>query len=211
MRTSYKNKRKTKIIFLILVILSTFICFIYYLDRIIAPTAIVIADAEMRAICLEEINRNILEVYSSKFNYDDIIRIDKDKDGNITFLKADTVKMNAIASEVALKTQENLKNIGEIGIKFPLGYITKNNLLSYFGPKVTIRMEPIGRIETAYSSVFESAGINQTRHKIYIEVTTKVRVIIPTKNNEVEIKSQIPIAETIIVGKIPSTSINFGK
>jgi sporulation protein YunB len=70
-------------------------------------------------------------------------------------------------------------------------------------------MNPIGYIETKYESIFESAGINQTRHKIYVQVYVKLKVIIPTKNDEIEVKGEIPIAETIIVGKIPNTSINL--
>lgn len=169
----------------------------------------VVADAEMRARSSEIINQNIFDVFSKKFDYDEIIRVDKDSDGNITMLKADTVKMSAIASEVALKSQKELAEIGSVGIKFPIGYITKSNIMSYWGPKITAKMEPIGRIETQYSSQFESAGINQTRHKIYIEVYAKVKIIIPLASNEVEVRNEIPIAETVIVGKIPRTAISL--
>ncbi|MBK1809349.1 sporulation protein YunB [Clostridium sp. YIM B02505] len=208
-RTSKYKKLKIIIISCSLVIISTFSCFIYYFDKIITPTVMVVANAEMRSKATEIINQNILEVYSEKFNYDDIIRVDKDKEGNIVMLKADTVKMSAIASEVALKSQKELNSIGSVGIKLPLGYITKSNIMSYWGPKITVKMEPLGRIETKYSSDFETAGINQTRHKIYIEVYTKMKVIIPLEHDEVEVKNQIPIAETVIVGKIPRTSIDL--
>ncbi|GIM28619.1 sporulation protein YunB [Clostridium polyendosporum] len=209
MRINKHKRRKIALLCYIIAILSIFLFLVYYFDKVITPTVMIVADAEVRARSSEIINKNILEVYSKEFNYDEIIRVDKDSDGNITMLKADTVKMSAIASEVALKSQRELAEIGSVGIKLPIGYITKSNIMSYWGPKVTVRMEPIGRIETQYSSMFESAGINQTRHKIYIEVYAKAKVIIPLANNEVEVKNQIPIAETVIVGKIPRTSINL--
>lgn len=183
--------------------------FIYTLNKIITPTVMAVADAEMRAKAMEIINSDILKEYSKQFNYDDIIHFEKDNDGNITMLKADTLKMNKIAADVALNSQQELKKLGSTGIKVPTGYIFQNNILAELGPKVSIKMEPIGYMETRYQSQFESAGINQTRHKIYVQVYAKLRVMIPTKNDEIEVKREVPIAETIIVGKIPDTSINL--
>ncbi|SJU12243.1 sporulation protein YunB [Clostridioides difficile] len=52
---------------------------------------------------------------------------------------------------------------------------------------MAIRVEDVGNINANYESGFESAGINQTRHRIYLNVESKVRVILPFKTNEVEI------------------------
>lgn len=204
-----KRKNKAKIIIIIVVNLMLFNIFIYTLNKIITPTVMAVADAEMRAKAMEIINSDILKEYSKQFNYDDIIHFEKDNDGNITMLKADTLKMNKIAADVALNSQQELKKLGSTGIKVPTGYIFQNNILAELGPKVSIKMEPIGYMETRYQSQFESAGINQTRHKIYVQVYAKLRVMIPTKNDEIEVKREVPIAETIIVGKIPDTSINL--
>jgi len=186
-----------------------FAVFIYIFDKTVMPTVMAVADAEMRAKATEIVNRAIINEYSKQFNYDEIIRVDKDSEGNIVMLKADTLKMNKIACDVALESQKELMKLGEIGIKIPIGYITRNNLLSYYGPRITIKMQPIGLVETKYSSEFESAGINQTRHKIYVKVKTTVRVIIPLKSNDIEVANEIPIAETIIVGKTPNTAIGL--
>jgi sporulation protein YunB len=190
-------------------LLLAFNVFIYILDKIILPTVITIANAEMRAKSMEIIHSVILSEYSQNFNYDDIIRAEKDNLGNITMLKADTLKMNMIASDVAVKSQVQLKKLGTQGIKVPVGYITKNNILAKYGPKVSVNMDPIGYIETKYESIFESAGMNQTRHKIYIQVFARLKIVLPMKSDEIEVKAEIPIAETIIVGKIPDTSINM--
>lgn len=169
-----------------------------------------VAIAEMRSKAMEIIYSSIIHEYSNQFNYDDIIHIEKDGEGNITMLKADTLKMNKIAYDVALDSQKQLKSLGNSGVKVPLGYIFENNLLAQFGPKVTVHMNPVGYIETKYKSEFESAGINQTRHKIYVEVQAKLKIIIPMKNTDIEVVNDVPIAETIIVGKIPNTSVNMG-
>ncbi|MGV8980361.1 sporulation protein YunB [Clostridium sp.] len=204
-----KHKIRNRVLLIITIIMMNFTIFIYIFDRTVMPTVMAVADAEMRAKATEIVNRAIINEYSKQFNYDEIIRVDKDLEGNIVMLKADTLKMNKIACDVALESQKELMKLGEIGIKFPIGYITRNNILSYYGPRITVKMQPIGLVETKYSSEFESAGINQTRHKIYVKVKTTVRVIIPLKSNDIEVANEIPIAETIIVGKTPNTAIGL--
>jgi sporulation protein YunB len=168
-----------------------------------------IANAEMRSKSMEIIYTSILDEYSKQFKYDEVINIEKDSEGNITLLKADTLKMNRIANDVALNSQRALKQLGSYGIKIPIGYIFQNNILASIGPKVSVKMQPIGYIETRYESQFESAGINQTRHKIYVQVYAKLKVIAGLKNDSIEVKGEVPIAETIIIGKVPDTSINM--
>lgn len=200
---------KIKIILTFIFILIAFNFFIYSFDKIAAPTVIAAADAEIRAKSLEIINKAILDEYSKEFNYDDIIHVEKDNEGNIVMLKADTIKMNKIASDVTLNAQKQLTSFGFYGVKIPMGYIFKNNILAYLGPSITVKMQPIGSIETIYESEFESAGINQTRHKIYVKFKTDLRVILPMNNNEIKIENEIPIAETVIVGKTPNTAVQL--
>lgn len=197
------------LIFSLVIIDIAFFAFLYSLDKVIMPNVMTVASAEMRSRALEVINKSIIEEYSKQFDYDQIIKVEKDKEGNVVMFKADTLKMNKIACDVALNSQKELKNIGYVGIKIPMGYIFRNNLLAGFGPKVTVKMQPIGSIETKYLSEFESAGINQTRHKIYVMVKTQMRVVVPFDNRDVEVENEIPIAETIIVGKVPNTAINL--
>lgn len=204
-----KNYIKYSImIFASILIISLFI-FIYAFDSIVMPTVMIVADSEMRAKATEILNTNILKEYSKNFNYDEIIRVEKDNEGNITMLKADTLKLNTIANEVSLNSQKDIKNLGNVGIKIPMGYVFKNNILANIGPSITVKMQPIGNVEIKYSSAFETAGINQTRHKIYVDVNTRIRTIIPLKSSYLEVKTEIPISETIIVGKVPRTAIDL--
>lgn len=189
--------------------LTLFDIFIYKMDKIFTPAAMATADSEIRARATEIINKTIIDEYTKNYNYQDIIAVEKDSDGNIVMMKADTLKMNKIACGVSLDVQKQLINLGYTGVRIPMGYLLQNNILAYFGPSITIKMQPIGYIETKYVSTFESAGINQTRQRIFVQVKTDVRVILPMKSNNITISNEVPIAETIIVGKVPETSINM--
>ena len=160
----------------------------------------------MRGKATEILNKTALTEFSKEFSYDNIIKVQKDKEGNIIMLQADTVAMNKIASTATLNAQRELKRQAKIDINVPLGYLTHNNLLARFGPNVKMRIEPIGYIETKYISSFDSAGINQVRHRIYVNMKTKVRVVLPLYSNDMEVETEIPISETIIVGKVPDNS-----
>ena len=206
-----KLSSKVKFVVIILLLSTSFVTFIYTLDEVIMPRVMVTCDATMRAEITKIMNKTILEEYSKNFNYDEIVNMEKDLDGNITVMTADTLKLSEIATATVLKAQDELDKVNKIDVKVPIGHITKNNLFANYGPTVKVKVQPIGSITTKYLSEFESAGINQTRHKIYLETTTKVKLILPFQSSELEVISQIPIVETIIVGKVPSTAIQLNK
>ncbi|SHI35253.1 sporulation protein YunB [Clostridium cavendishii DSM 21758] len=206
------NKKRKKLIYFtsfVIVLLTLFVWVTYYFDKIITPTVMLVVSTEMRAKAVEIMNKNVLDVYSKNFNYDDLIKIERDKDGNVIMMRADTLKMNSIANEVAIRSQKEITEVGSIGVDMPLGYITKNNLFSHMGPKVKVKMEPVGIVETSYDSSFESAGINQTRHKIYLNFICKINIVMPFAHGDVDIKNITPVAETVIVGRVPNNPFNL--
>lgn len=213
---TYSRKYKkininSKLIALIIIFITIIIFNIgfYYFDKIIEGTLLGRADAEARARTSEIINSVVLEEFSKDFKYDDIITVEKDKEGNIIMIRADTIKMNKIASETAIKAQKSIRESMHFKVKLPLSYIMKSNILSSYGPDIGVKIEPSGFIETKYISNFESTGINQTRHKIYIQVKTNIRIFVPLKSKDSEITNEIPVAETIIVGKVPESMANL--
>ena len=183
----------------------------YAFNRKILPAVMKIAQEKLKREATDIINETALEIYSKDFSYSDIMIVEKDTEGNITMLRADTVKLNYLASKMALACNDKIAELNNLGLEVPLGYMTENLVFHNIGPKVDIKMNQIGSITKNYESIFESAGINQTRHKIYLNIELKLNVVLPLRSEEVEIFCQIPISETIIVGKIPNTAIDLGK
>ena len=204
--------KKSKLPSNLLIVLITIIAFnfiIYIFGERILPIMLNIGEIKIKSEAIRIMNEESVNVYSESFKYDDIIDIEKDTDGNITMIRADTVKQNYLASQVVLKCDERLSELEDLGVKIPVGYLSNNVMFYNMGPKITVKMQQVGNITTSYESEFESAGINQTRHKIYLNLTTTMRVIVPFNSRDVEVTSQIPISDTIIVGKIPETAINM--
>lgn len=202
-----KRKIKSGVILLFIFI---FILFIFYkLDKELKPVMMALCDAEARIIATETINGTIREEFGNKISYDDIMSIKTDKDGNIVMIQANTVELNRIGSDIALSVQNRIQSIGARGVKIPLGLLAKNDLFAYYGPKITFKMQPVGSVVTSYRSEFQAAGINQTRHIVYLDVKSTIQVVIPLARNMVTVTSNIPIAESIIVGKVPNTYANI--
>ena len=89
------------------------------------------------------------------------------------------------------------------------GSFTGLKLLAGRGPYVKIQISSIGNIETNLKSGFTAQGINQTIHRVYLEVKVKVSILTPFKDIKKEITNQVLLMENVIVGHIPETYYNF--
>lgn len=120
---------------------------------------------------------------------------------------ANTMYMNKIASDVALTIQEHLKQIRTTSDRIPLGNALGSQLLAQYGPKIKLTVTPLGMVDVNFGTEFEQSGINQTRHRIFLIVTTDVRVIVPFSTNNIKVTTYVPLAETVIVGRVPKSYI----
>jgi len=177
------------------------------IDEAIRPTILSLSEARLRAIAVKSMNEAVRETVGSGVSYTDLISIQKDDEGNITLVSANAVLMNNLAANTAIAAQEKILNIGEQGIKIPIGTIMGGQLLSGRGPAVIVRVEPVGSVTTDFMTEFEDAGINQTRHKIYLILNATVRILIGNTSQTVEISSQVLISETIIIGDVPQSFV----
>ena len=200
-----KSLKKAKIRFLIIIICTLIIFIFYSINKNLSPTIIAVADSELRARTLDIINTNIQTIYDEEFKDIDLVSVEKDSNDKIVMVKADTVRLNTLATKISLKGQDELEKMGKVGFKIPLGYVSKVSILSYLGPDIIVKMRPIGRVEVSYESIFESAGINQTRLKIYMNVKSTMQIILPFESRDLEVVNNVPVCETIIVGEIPRT------
>ena len=81
--------------------------------------------------------------------------------------------------------------------------------LSGISPSVKVAMERAGSIESKIDSEFTSVGINQTLHRIYLNLSCSIGILTPFKTVSKEVSSRVLLTETIIVGTVPSTYYNY--
>ena len=123
-------------------------------------------------------------------------------------LQANTARMNALAAAIAQDAQHALAEDTARQIAVPLGAALKAPFLAHFGPRIRVTLTPVGAVSVSFHTEFESAGINQTRHKIYLQLHAAVQLVLPTGTQPVSVDTQVLIAESIIVGGVPQSYIN---
>ena len=66
-----------------------------------------------------------------------------------------------------------------------------------------------GTVETDLRTEFVEAGINQTLHRIYLEVRCNVNILTPYDTISETVINQILLTEGVIIGNIPDTYYNL--
>ncbi len=161
-----------------------------------------------KAVATTVTNQKATEVMNT-YEYSDIVKIHKDDNNNITMIESNIVNINKIISDVALYIQDALNDSKKQDVSIKLGSITGINIFSGMGPDIPIEISTIGNIETDFRSEFISQGINQTLHRVYLDIVCEVSILTPFKTINETINNQLIIAENIIVGNIPSTYYNL--
>lgn len=89
------------------------------------------------------------------------------------------------------------------------GSFTGIKLLSGRGPGIKIRISTVGNVETDLRSEFKAQGINQTLHRIYLQVKCEVSILTPFKDITRDISNQVLLMENVIIGTVPDTYYNI--
>ena len=172
-------------------------------DMNMRPIIVNMAEAKVRALAVKAINDAVQSTVSADPDYTDLVEPVTDGEGRITLLKADTLKMNQLSTQATLATQQRLNDIGDQGVSIPLGSITGSHILEGAGPNINVKTIPVGSVTAEFTSEFESAGINQTRHKIYLKVRAEISIVVPSQAKSVEVIVPVLVSENIIVGQVP--------
>ena len=161
------------------------------------------AVAEVRAICTNSVNLAVTTVVGGGLKYDDLFTVVKDSDDDVSMVQANSPEINLISREIANLAQANLDALGSQEISVPAGTFTGLALLMGMGPEVTISVIPIGSALCDFVSYFTSAGINQTLHKIYINVHAVISIVTPIDEPTITVTAEVLVAENLIVGDVP--------
>lgn len=156
-----------------------------------------------------QISNEQATIVMSRYNYDDLCNISKDANGNISMISSNVITINEIISDVAIKIQEELNKKENSSFKIKLGSLTGTRILSGRGPDINIKLQVIGNLDTDLRSEFEEAGINQTLHRMYLQVECNVIILTPFKTTEEKIVNQVLLAEAVIIGTTPNTYYNL--
>lgn len=181
------------------------------MEQNLSQTMLDMAFARAYSMAVETLNRAVDKVMEGGVTYEELMDTQLDTQGRVSMLRANTVRMNALAAETALVAEKELNSFDNQFVEIPLGAALGIRFLSGFGPRLSVQILPVGAVNASFDSEFETAGINQTRHRIFLTLRATVSLIVPTGSQAVEVGSTMPVAENIIVGEVPQSFVNVAE
>ena len=144
------------------------------------------------------------ELERQSIQYLNLVRVERDSDGSITAITTDMTAMNQLRGTLVDVLLEHVSTIDEEAIAIPVGSLIDSELIWGRGPTIKVRSFTIGTVSAEFKSEFTSAGINQTLHKIWLDLSVPTTILLPGIQLEVSVDTMLCVAETVIVGKVPS-------
>lgn len=213
-KSKRRKRRKRRLVAILLCVFTLCIGLFLYFQNNVTRVLISISEATMRSSTTIAVNDAVYYTLSDEIRYEDLVTITRDDTGNIVAVGANALKINKIARDTASISQSNLKNLSLNGIPVPLGALTGIEAFAGLGPNIHFRIIPVSSVSCDFSSAFESVGINQTKHSIYLNVVADISIVMPSRTENFAVITEILVGESVIVGKIPDTYLQsdiFGK
>ena len=170
-------------------------------------TQIAVSDAG--DVVSAEVNRVIAQLMGEgSFAADSFVRFEKNEAGEITAVSSDMGRINALSAEILERVVGSAGN-RTITVRIPVGNLSGVSLLMGRGPSVPVEILMLTSSRVGFDSSIVTAGINQTKHQILLTVTVDIDVLVPWDTESTQVNTQVLIADTIVVGKVPETFYSF--
>ena len=148
-------------------------------------------------------------VDSGRIDYEQLVDFDKDAEGHVTALRSNMAAFNRLQASIADDILQRMAEVSSTDLAIPIGTLTGSPLLAGRGPCLRVRMQSVGTATARFDNQFSSAGINQTRHRIILDVDVHVSILLPGLTTYTKVSNEISVAETLIVGGVPETYTYF--
>lgn len=205
----FRRRRRIHPLFIVLLVIILACIAFLIMELILRNTVISLAEAQAKWQATEAIHSAVLEEIGGETAYDNLVHLEKDNNNRIIFMQANIIKINRLTSGVTMNIQRQFEELKTKKFDVPMGQLTDSMLLASYGPHLSYKILPVGTVEVSPEDSFQQAGINQTRHKIYLKVKSCIKVVIPFVGSEVDLDIKVPIADAVIVGDVPETYLEF--
>ena len=193
-----------------------------FLLMALALTVLFIAATQMRplleSMATTRVSNTVTRIVSEavyeaiekgELQYDGLVSFEKDTEGHITAVQSNMAAFNRLQSQILDLILGRIDQVSARELSIPVGSLTGSPLLAGRGPRISVRMESVGSSSARFENQFESAGINQTKHRIVLRIDVYVSILLPGYSTVTQVTNEITVAETVIVGEVPGTYTYF--
>ena len=205
-RLSGKKRALLLVLFLLAALLALAIVAMTHLKPVLTSLATARVSNTVNGIVTAAVNETI---YSGGVDYDQLISFEKDNEGKITAVKSNMAEFNRLQSAILDEVLEKLSEVTTKELSVPVGTLLGSPFLAGRGPLIRVRMQSVGSSSAHFENAFTSAGINQTKHQIYLVVDVYVSILLPGFSTTTKFSNTYSVAETVIVGSVPDNYTYF--
>lgn len=167
-----------------------------------------IAVSDASDIVTVQINNAIADIMAEQdYSGDYFVSFEKNATGEVTAISSNMARINALSAKILHRVVGATENRTiEIGI--PAGNLTGISLLMGRGPNIPVQIIVLTSSRVEFNNSIVTAGINQTKHQINLEVIVDIDILVPWGTENAQVVTEILIADTIVVGQVPDTYLN---
>ena len=183
---------------------------IFLIDSALRPTLTALAQARVENAVTRIVNDAVDGTLTSEaISYSDLVTLEKDAAGQVSVLAANTAQLNALRTEILGKVLAQVEQLDSQELGVPLGSLTGFATASDLGPVVPVRVLTAAVPTADFENVFTSAGINQTLHRIMLNVRVECTLLIPGGTVDTAVEAQVCAAETLLMGQVPDAYLEL--
>lgn len=198
------QRNRLRLFFAVVLIFLTVLSLLF--RQLLAPVADELMAAQVNNEASDAVNVAIdRQIAAGELSYDKLVTIEKDALGNVTAIRSNMTEINRLKTGILFRIDEQLEGFSVEQLGVPAGSIFLPELFSGRGPKIPVRVLAVRASDANFRNEFSSAGINQTLHRIMLDIRVDVTILTWTGTREVTVDSSVAVAETVIVGTVPST------
>ena len=195
------------LVFLLALALS---CFVLFRGKY-RPVIRSLAETQVKNATSDLTNDAIAkQIAAGNIAYDRIVYFEKDLNGRITALKTNIGEINRLKTDILNIINDEILALDTSDIGIPLGSLILPEFFSGKGPVIPVRILSIRNSDAVFASDFSQAGINQTLHRLNMQVCIDVAVLVLGQASSFTVNSEVVVAETVIVGEVPDTFLQTG-
>ena len=199
-----KSSRKRKIARKLVALGLILVGLLFLVDLQVRPIIEKTAMYQSKILASRMITRSVSEVLSEEYyDYASLVEVIYNDSQQVSSVKSNMIAINRLKNEVTTALDSELLKMSEYDLGISLGTISGFHMFYQQGPVIPVKVAPDGFVETTLISEFSNAGINQTLHRIILNITLDISAIIPGYTTSAELSSNFIVAETVIVGDIP--------
>lgn len=137
--------------------------------------------------------------------YRELVMLERDAAGRVLSAETDVAAVNRLKAAASNAVMNELVSREKQTVRVPLGNLIGGSFFTGRGPFLPIAVHTSGTVITTLSGEFTEAGINQTKHSLYLDMKVMMTAALPMERVGVELETRFLVCETVLVGDVPQT------